>query len=768
MEKVKEGKEPESGFKTYCGVAHTTQEMVANAIGIVKFDFPFFKNLKKLDDFLSVDEGLFHKQRQKLADLAHPNIMFLWQKTGLQKAVLKWTREAEQPNIDGLSVREEGKWKRLSSMGVIDEVYLEKYRQSLEENAGFRKFSQGVEMIGVAFELVDCILETAEMIAAFNEAWVAWARMGQELGKVSRDIREFGSQWEGIDTPWKHHGHGFFSRGDLALLENLKMTADNSASSAQDAGWKWFLKMAPQALGFCECGELFKEVKSLEKAQTAYGAAKKFATTVDKLTHANVVDIYETQIANKWHDLNASTANDSALMYHGIGMSTQYGNQQAIALQFYVRAKVLYGLKRLIDLCGPLGKEGDRQRRVSKYNFIQSWTTPGKTFEQAVAELRVNEYITELCLARSFWVRKDHLLADWLHHWMQEKDPTHKDQILRTKEPTEDQDRWFKVDFQRYWPIHYRDIPTVEKFAAQFSTDFSSVDDSDVQTCFLQKGTSSWAVVPGTSDGSKMLRIAKWELLLDKDVIDSETPVRAILVFKKDAPVRAGLPVTFQLERTDLLNVPGPVYQTIARPLATPGAVETGHLEKDPELGKYKDQMGAIVSFSYSYAWKRNGNELPAKIYYGLKPMIEDPSWKDAISTLGFKYVYQWARNAHEWLVPCNMTFAVKYNAGDGHVDGYAHTRNGFWNSTVEVTVQPDHISGPQDPEFNQRNHAKFTDLDFLRRQLPESPPPKPKYPGLENVLVQYLDGEKWLPVNGDQGVAFRTPVRIIFVSNPR
>ena len=44
------------------------------------------------------------------------------------------------------------------------------------------------------------------------------------------------------------------------MLENLKMTADNSAADAQDAGWAWFMKMAPQALGGLGLGEAFKAV----------------------------------------------------------------------------------------------------------------------------------------------------------------------------------------------------------------------------------------------------------------------------------------------------------------------------------------------------------------------------------------------------------------------------------------------------------------------------------------------------------------------------
>jgi hypothetical protein len=777
MEAVAKGKEPESGFKTALGVAQTMQEMVANLIGIAKVDFGLYKNLQKLESFLAGEKGR-----------GTARILKIFEKSGLQKKLVDFN--GQDPNIDGLLVfveDDDKKLKRLSGLGIIEKNYLEKYREALNKkelsvtiggkkrSASVEQISRGVELVGTVFSLIGNIIETYEMLAAFQASWSAWEHMGEELGRIARRINRVAAK----DQPWALHGHGqgWFTYGDLVILENLKMAADNAAAEAQEAGWAWCFKMSAELLGFCKFGELFGEtlkeikdaggtagkmVKAGEKAKKYYGVARTFAEYADKLTHANVIDIYTTQIKEKWHDLNAWVANEVALMHHAIGMSAPYWDAQNIALQFYLRAKVLYGLKRLIDMCGPLG---NTERRLSKYNFIEHWLTPGKTFEQAVDELRVQDYIRDLCLSERFWVRKDHLTVDWLHHWLQEKDQEHKNQVLTTTEPATNRGDWFTVEFQRYWPIHFMEHD-VKKFAERFSTDWSSVDDDDVETCFLQRGRAKWEPVPGSTTGAKMLKITEWVNLNDRDVIDSETPVRAVLVFKKGAKVRVGCPVTFQVERTDLLNVPGPVYQTVVRPLVTPGAIEGSGIEEDKSLEKYKDQLGAIVSFSYSYVWKKGKKEEPAKIYHGLKPLIETPRWEDAAASLGFKYYYQWARNIQEWIKPQAMDMAVKYTVGDGHATGYAVIKGRFWDSATEVTVQPDLITGPPDPEFTERNRAKFTDLEFLRRQVPESSPPKPVYPKPERVVLQYTDddGATWKEVNGRDGITVRNPVRIVFV----
>jgi len=196
-----------------------------------------------------------------------------------------------------------------------------------------------------------------------NRAGGAWEKMQAMVTKVSTTLR---SRAREPEKPWNAHVNGCFLRGDLAMLENLKMVADNSAADAQDAGWAWFMKIAPQVLGGLGLGEAFKEYTTGTRMMSAYkdGSWKKA-----DMSHSRVMECYKEQVATWFHDLNAWIANDNALFQHAVGMSSQYYKFQAIALQFYVRAKVLYGLKRLVDLCGTVTSQ---IRRVSKYNFIQA------------------------------------------------------------------------------------------------------------------------------------------------------------------------------------------------------------------------------------------------------------------------------------------------------------------------------------------------------------------------------------------------------------
>jgi hypothetical protein len=91
------------------------QEMIAHALGIVKIDFPMYKNLQKLEKFLAGDKGRFTKQ-----------ILFLWRKSGLMSATLNFAINSKTPVTDGLLAWTEDhkKLQRLSGLGIIEERYL--------------------------------------------------------------------------------------------------------------------------------------------------------------------------------------------------------------------------------------------------------------------------------------------------------------------------------------------------------------------------------------------------------------------------------------------------------------------------------------------------------------------------------------------------------------------------------------------------------------------------------------------------------------------
>ncbi|HQU13509.1 MAG TPA: hypothetical protein PKV70_04605, partial [Thermodesulfobacteriota bacterium] len=300
-----------------------------------------------------------------------------------------------------------------------------------------------------------------------------------------------------------------------------------------------------------------------EKAEKAYETAKSVAGFVDAHLGSNDIERWVKELETFWHDEMAYASNNSEILHRFIGMYPPYTERQTIALQFLMRAKVLYGLKRLIAMCGPAVDKDRYDSVIAMKAYMKDkndWL-----IRKNVDALGIKEYIRDFCLADRFWVRKSHAHHDWIHHYVQldHGDAEYRDEVLRKEDPGNDKE-WFEVDFQRYWPIHFMDIEDVHKFCERFSNDWSPLKSGDVERCFLQRGEAMWKPIPGSVD--RALEITSWVDLKDGDVIDSETPVRAVMVFSGTARVATGVPVRFQIERTDGFNVPGPAYNTVARP----------------------------------------------------------------------------------------------------------------------------------------------------------------------------------------------------------
>lgn len=135
----------------------------------------------------------------------------------------------------------------------------------------------------------------------------------------------------------------------------------------------------------------------------------------------------------------------------------------------------------------------------------------------------------------------------------------------------------------------------------------------------------------------------------------------------------------------------------------------------------------------------------------------------------GFGFYYTGARKLYHALSANAQSMAVKYSVGDGSVSGYA-TMKDFWNSTVEVTVLPERVTAPKDPrdpkfeKFSARNRKKFTDIQFLQRQVAAAKPPVPVKPQLERVFAQYCpDGKTWKYFPGDT-LDWNHPLRVVFI----
>jgi len=760
MKKVAEGGEPDSGFKTFLGVADTLKEGAAGLIGLVKLDFGWYKTIKKVDSYAK-GKGA-------------PSFLRLFEKSALGKSTLKWSDEKIRQNAIGMLVDMDGKQvKEVDTLRKLEYVLGKRAKaidHALEKPRGQLKGMSVSEVGEIASSIVDLLGNTVdayEVMDAFVKADAARMDFTQNLTRmVATRTREMG--WEigyagsGSEerkklrdrsdaTPWERHG--FFVRGDLTALEALKMKADHAAGEAHLAAAKFTLKMSASAYGISGLGAVVGE-----KAEKAYETAKSVATFVDKNLGSSDIERLVKELETFWHDEMAYASNNSEILHRFMGMYPPYTERQTIAMQFMMRAKVLYGLKRLISMCGPAVDKDRYDSVIAMKAYMKDkndWLIRAGSFRKNVDALRIKEYIRDFCLADRFWVRKAHAHHDWIHHFVQVDpgDAEYRDEVLRMKDPGDDKE-WFEVDFQRYWPIHFMDIENVHKFCERFSNDWSPLKSKDVERCHLQRGDAAWKPIPGTGD--RALVIARWVDLPDGEIIDSETPVRAVLVFTGTARVATGVPVRFQVERTDGFNVPGPAYNTVARPCTK---------EEGEAIGVEKGRYVAILDFTYSYRKKQAANfpEAPAKIYHGIKPMVESIAWADVVKTTELaKYSADWV---YHKVRPQEMTMAVRYAVGDGNVAGYAEKKGKVFSTTTEVRMVPDAVASHNVAEkemFHERNDAKFNDREFLERMCAEAPPPKMKLPEIQKAIVQYLRGETWQTLAKDTVIRYTDALRVI------
>lgn len=767
MKKIEEGGKPESEFKTFLGVADTLKEGAAGLIGIVKLDFKWYKTLKKIDSYLD--------------GKGSAAVLDLWKKSGLGKSALRWTDEMIKPNAIGMVVDADGNYvKKVNIYRKLDYLVekrsrkVDEFLEKRSDGMGGMNLSEAGEIAGSIVDFLGIAFDAGSVIDAFLKADAAAMDFMTNLTRMVA-TRTMGMPWEisyaaensaGREklrnragaTPWERHG--YFVRGDLTALESLKMKADHAAGEAHLAAAKFTLKMAASAYGISGLGRIVGE-----KAEKAYATAKKVVEFVDTNLGSNYIEQCVKELETFWHDTMAYASNNSDILHRFIGMHPPYTGKQTIALQFLMRSKVLYGLKRLIDMCGP-AVDKDRYDSVVSLKACMreknDWLIQAGRFRKNVDALGIKEYIRDFCLADRFWVRKSHAHQDWIHHYLQidRGDSSYRDEVLRTEDPRNERE-WFEVDFQRYWPIHFMDIEDVYKFCERFSTDWTPVKSGDVEQCILQRGEAKWRTLPGTED--RVLEISKWMPLEDGEVIDSETPVRAVMVFKGTAKIAAGVPVRFQVERTDGFNVPGPAYNTVTRRCSE---------EEGESIGVEKGRYVAILEFTYAYRKKAGEGfpEEPAKIYHGIKPMVESIAWQDAIraSKLG-KFIGGWLY--HE-VRPQEMTMAIRYAVGDGTVTGYAQKEGGIFSTTTEVHVVPEAVASHNLEEkemFNARNRAKFNDREFLERMCAEAAPPKVILPEVQKALVQYLREGKWHDLAEDTIIRYTDALRVIvFVDDMR
>jgi hypothetical protein len=632
------------------------------------------------------------------------------------------------------------------------------------------------EAVGFALECVGNLSDGAEVVAKFAEAENAAMDFFAALGGMvnsrlammpwDREYARSGGEEranvrkDDARPPWEKSGCVVVE--DLNVLTELKMNCDNKRGDAAVAAAKYTLAMSAWVLGLGKFGEGIVGKGAAEGAEKGWKTIKEVYDGYQMITGEDRVGVLLKDLEKWWHDSTAYYANNNDILHHFIGITTGYQAESELKIQYLMRCKVLYILKRLINECGSPVKQV--KSVFTENNFIRTgaeWVGAQGNFDEYVQRYRIKEYIRDYCMSERFWVRKDHACLDWVHLFLKELDEKHRNAILRTEDPG-DEKNWFEVNFKRYWPIHFVITDDVIAFCRKFSTDWTGIAQDDVEDVFLQRGEARWEAIPGSPLTS--LVVSRWVDFGNWEVVDSETPVRAVMVFRQSKGKNLnGIPVRFTVERTDGLNVPGPSYNAVSAPISE---------EDGKSLGIAGGRTAAVCDFTYSYRWKKSETQCEeAKVYHGLKPMLGSISWEDLGPTLGYK-AYKRVSDAmgDAVRVPLGfplMSMGVRYSLGDGIVKGWAvkRSRKKFYYPSTEILLACERRTGPMDAVFNERNRAKFRDTEFLQRQCAEAPPPETKKPVIEKVLLLVKKkGQDWAEVDPDAGFSTLDQVKILFI----
>jgi hypothetical protein len=670
-----------TAFATMLGVTKALHDRAAAALGFLSLNNSYFKNFAKIRSMVQEMPRSWKGLAQKSANIfigeggeaAHERMVKRW---GLKD----WSEEVEKWN------------KPVEVLGKILETY-----------------EQGAKVV--------------EFIESFSAAKKAEE---QYLSGVGENFRNR------IETP---KFQDFFSRGELIQLEALRQEADNRAGEAQNQGVGFTADMVGLAIGVIFPEGFIKSIlgEKFAKVIDVIGWIKSGLEEFDEWAFNSTIANRYRDLSEWWHDSSAYTHLDNAIFHTLVGRSHHSWEQCEYSLQFLYRTKVLYGLMKLIGDCGSFEKD------------------PG-VFRKKVAELRIQEYLNRFLWGGPFWVRNNHLTVDWVQHFHVESNQEFRRQVICFEAPTDGgasnesnssitwnqwgEHGWTKVDFQRWFPIHFMDHPDAASFAEVFSTDYSSVSEKHVETTFWQYASEVTVTEAKRPDGTVENvneEITAWKVLEHGDIIDSEMPVRAVIVLKKNAPVRTGTPAMVQLKRVDWGNVNGPTYKSVVRRLSDkdllPDSVVDATSRK--RISGLEDRKGVIVEFDYAYTWKGHA---PSKIYSGLKPL----------------------KGSSHSLIAQNMMMSAWWTLGRNEAQDWI--ANG-----KEIRLIPFDASKSRD--FNRRNSDKFTDKDFLTRDTATETFNYAIAKSDVKTVLQVGEGSgKWRTLSPDDKVVvqFDQPVRVI------
>ncbi len=685
-----ESGEKAKAFATMIGVTKAFHDRLSAALGYMTPDNKYFRNFTKIHAMV--------ENRPKS-----------WK--GLEKKILNLAGESGDAAFEHRAKR----WG------------LKEWCEDVE------KIQKPVEAIGKVFETYEQGEKLAEFIEAFNAVNEADLQFLNSVGK-NFDVRNREELGRFPD---------FFSRWELMGLEAARQEADNRAGDAQNQGVGWTVNMVGLGLGVIFAEGFISSVLG-EKVGKLFNVLGKIKSGLEKfdewLFHAYIANRYR-DVAEWWHDIGAVAHLDNSMFHIMVGRNTSSWEHNEYGLQFCFRAKVLYGLMKLIQECG-------------------SYEKNPASFKEKVQKNKIADYIDRYVLGGPFWVRNDHLTFDWVDHFHLEKDEAARNEVVRFQVPSEGGAQkesstlatwnhwgchgWTKIDFQKWFPIHFLDHKSIEDFAVEFSTDYSGVSEKHIATTFWQTASSEdWTYADGPNGAKVQVNreVTGWDVLINGDRINSERPVRAVIVLKENVPVRSGTPVTVQLRRVDWLNMNGPTYKGVIRRLSDKDLLPDSVVDANSResVSGLKNRLGAILEFEYHYTWKGHA---PSKIYQGLKPL--KGSCHSAIAQ--------------------NMSMAAWWTLGRNEAQGWI--ANG-----KEVELIPFKGINEEEPDFDRRNLAKFSDVDFLMRDTSSEEFSADVSKNDVTAIMQVKEDAGWKSLgeaDKNYTVKFNQEVRVIIIVRQR
>ncbi len=542
-----------------------------------------------------------------------------------------------------------------------------------EWQEGFDKVTKPVELVGKVFEAMDCFEKAGNLYNATQKEKksleVLTDFMRGHLNHMENGIfRQF-------DDPT-------FNRSELKQMEILKQASDQAGGDALMAGVEFTWAVSSLLIGFAFPGGWLASLgKNAENVGKAVEVVKTGLETLDE----SEVDQYWSstmrEIKEFMHFTFCKVSNWHELKHRLIGRDVAHEWYHTRYADFLLRSKVLYGLLELIDECGSPEEPED--------NFEKNVTAKVKD-----GGYDIKGYIDNLIL-RPFWVKNEYLLENWVTYYHLEEDQENRDQVISLKKP-DDLSNWWEVNFHRYFPIHHSEHDDIVELAKWLSVDYGGVDEDQIEAVFWQFATAGFYRTK--KHGVDITDVSDWSDFGNDDEIDTETPVRVVVIFKDN--IRLGVPVSFQVVRTDYGDVKGPGYSTTTR-----------KIRKDDYIPRKYRKFNICAIAELNYARK-------GKVYHGIRPFAIKEESQVRSSLEKEEGVPHVEINRGVILKPVAMDMTVQISIGRGEITGCVPEAGKkdvklawrYWKNYQLVKLQP-YLGGD-----GSRWDRKFLDRKFLEK----------------------------------------------------